>query len=160
MTSIKDQLAAAIAARKDTLKALRDRIIDITDGIPVGVKLSDNAGLVAKVVRVCTGASQWANQTWNVTITGWALITEDGKLIAESLDDSRWDGSNMHYRKTEPTCLGSRGYDDNGNIDKLSFASGKETRALAARLPEAISRYMAECETEAAANASTLAVSA
>ena len=53
--SIKDQLALAIGARKDSLKALRARIIDLLDDVPVGVRLNDDQGLVVKVVRVCTG---------------------------------------------------------------------------------------------------------
>jgi len=58
----------------------------------------------------------------------------------------------------EPTCLGSVGWDDRtGEPLALDWASGKETRALALRLPEAIARYIAECEAEREANSSTLA---
>ena len=157
-TSIKDQLAQAVSARKDSLKALRARIIDLLEDVPVGVKLSDDQGLVVKVVRVCTGASQWSNRTWDVTIKGWGLVDANGKLIAENLDGSLWDGNNMHHRSTEPTCLGTDSYDRGDYSDTgLSWASGKDTREIAARLPEAIARYMAACEAECAKNAETLA---
>lgn len=157
-TAIKDQLNAAIGARKDSLKALRGRIIDLLEGVPVGVKLADDAGLVVKVVRVCTGASQWSNRTWDVTIKGWGLIDSEGKLIAESLEDSYFDGNNAHYRTSEPTCLGTDGHDygDYGEPG-LSWASGKATRAIAARLPGAIASYMAECRDEQDKNTETLA---
>lgn len=158
MSTIKDQLTAAVNARKDSLKELRQRIADLVEAVPIGVQLKDDSGMVAKMVRVCTGASQWGNQTWNVTIKGKALLTADGKLIAERLDDSYFDGNNMHYRKTEPTCLGSVGWDDRtGKPLALDWAGGKDTRALALRLPEAITRYIAECAAEREANSSTLA---
>ena len=152
MSTIKEQLNAAIGARKDSLEALRTRIADLLESMPIGAKLSDDNGLVVKVVRICTGASQWSNQTWNITIKGKGFIDVQGRLIAESIDGSYWDGSNMHVRSTEPTCLGCS---DQG--ETLKWVSGKDTRALAARLPEAIARYMTECEAERAANTETLA---
>jgi hypothetical protein len=163
MSTIKEELGAAISARKDSLKALRGRIIDLLADVPVGVKLIDDpervdGGLVCKVVRVCTGASQWSNRTWDVTIKGWALIDVEGKLIAECIDGSHWDGNNMHHRSTEPTCLGTHpDYGDNDAERGLSWASGKATRAVAMRLPDAIARYMTACETERDANQATLA---
>ena len=160
--TIKDQLSAAISARKDSLKALRSRIIDLLEDVPVGVKLIDDpkridGGLVVKIVPVYTGASQWSNRTWDVTIKGWGVVDADGKLIAESLDGSYWDGNNMHNRSSEPTCLGTDSYERGDYGDKgLTWATGAATRAIAARLPEAIARYMAECESERAANEGTL----
>jgi hypothetical protein len=41
-------LTVAIAARKDSLKALRSRIAEILAPIPVGVVLSDEAGEVCE----------------------------------------------------------------------------------------------------------------
>ena len=152
-----DQLALAIGARKDSLKALRARIIDLLDDVPVGVRLSDDAGLVVKVARVCTGASQWSNRTWDVTIKGWGLIAENGRLVAEHVDGCLWDGHNNHYRTTEPTCLGTESFDPEYHAKQLTWATGCDTRAIAARLPEAIARYMAECEAERAANEAMLA---
>ena len=150
--SIKDQLALAIGARKDSLKALRARIIDLLDDVPVGVRLNDDQGLVVKVVRVCTGASQWSNQTWGITIKGWAVVDEAGLLVAECLDGWTHDGSNAFTRTSEPTCLVSHGEPG----EELSWSPGNFTRKTAARLPEAIARYMAECEAERAANEAML----
>ncbi len=157
--AIKSQLSAAIGARKDSLIALRARIVDLLEDVPVGVKLSDDSGLVVKVVPVYTGASQWANRTWDVAITGWGLIDADGRLIAECLSDSQWDGRNMHFRSTERTMLGVPPFDiDCDECAKvLQFAPGTVTREIALRLPEAISRYMGECEAERAKNEATLA---
>ncbi len=154
--TIQEQLSAAIAARKSTLKDLRGRIMSLLGDVPVGVKLSDDQGLLFTVQRVCTGASQWSNQTWNVTITGRGLIDAAGRLVAEDLDDSKWDGSNMHYRSTEPICLGTDCYDGNYTYSGLSWVTGKVTRELAARLPAAIDRYMNTCKAEAEANSATL----
>jgi hypothetical protein len=153
--TIKEQLSAAISARKDSLAALRHRIIDLLDAVPVGVRLSDGQGLVVKVVSLCTGASQWDNRTWEITIKGWGLVDAQGKLIAECLDSSVWDGRNMYHRSTEPTCLGTA-YDPE-YADRLKWATGTETRAVAGRLPEAIARYMGACESERIANTETLA---
>ena len=72
-TSIQDQLAAAVGARKDSLKALRGRIIDLVRHAPVGVKLTDDQGVIVEVVRLFTGASQCDNRTWDVTIKGWGV---------------------------------------------------------------------------------------
>jgi hypothetical protein len=155
-TSIKEQLAQAVGARKDSLIALRARIVDLLEAVPIGVKLSDDAGLVIKVVRVCTGASQWSNQTWDLTIKGRGFLDAEGRLIAEDLDGSAWDGSNMHYRTTEPTILGSQADWNINDAPGLVRANGKDTRTIAARLPEAIARYMADCETERAENTATL----
>ena len=150
--TIKTQLAQAVGARKDSLKALRARIIDLLEDVPVGTKLSDDDGLVVKVVRVCTGASQWSNQKWGITIKGWAVVDDANWLVAESLDGWVHDGSNAFTRTTEPTCLICRG--EAG--DELSWLYDGSTRALAERLPAAIERYMALCEAERAANDTTL----
>jgi hypothetical protein len=189
--SIADQLAAAVAARKDSLKALRLRLAEILAPIPVGTKLSDArpceapdgmrdgtephtvagpyhtkncacggtgelGGLILKVVRVCSGASQWSNRTWEVTIKGIGYLSADNKVVAEDLDGTYCDGSNMHHRTSEPTCLwDSKGYMGDHVGDALSYLSGKETRALATRLPAAIAAYMRDCEAERAANERT-----
>lgn len=152
-TSAIEQLAAVIAARKDSLSALRGRLADILDPIPMGVVLSDDDGEVCRIIRVCTGASQWSNHTWGVVIKGRAAIAMTGRLICESLDGSYHDGNNCHWRSTEPTCR----YHDGEPGDALSFATGRDTRALAARLPAAIARYMEICKKEAELNATTLA---
>ena len=156
-TSIEDQLAAAVGARKDSLKALRYRIIDLVRHVPVGVKLTDNQGVIVEVVRLFSGASQWDNSTWDVTIKGWGLLDAQGNLIAEEIDSSLWDGNNMHHRSTEPTCRyhGAHAMDTQ-NHDALRWTNGKNTRTIAERLPEGLARYMAECETEREANDATL----
>ena len=152
-TSIIDQLRASVAARKDSLTSLRSRIAKILEPLPVGVVLSDDAGEVCKIVRICTGASQWANRTWEVTIKGVGAIAA-GKLLCEvDLAGSYWDGNNMHDRSTEPTCL----YPSDGDYDRgLTRLSGADTRAIALRLPVAIARYMERCEQERVANDATL----
>ena len=150
--TITEMLTVAIAARKDSLKALRSRIAEILDPIPVGVVLSDEAGEVCKIVRICTGASQWA-------------ATCGGKLLCE-INSSYWDGNNMHRRRDEPTCLsnGEPDFDRRGRYQStgegypqaLGYLSGTETRACARRLPAAIERYIQKCESERAANSETL----
>lgn len=108
--------------------------------------------------RICTGASQWANRTWDVTIKGRGYLV-DGKLLAVDCEQSYWDGNNMHHRSDEPYILGSEpDWDDlhtPGWYD-LHWLPGKETRQIAARLPQAIARYMQECSDEAAANNNTV----
>ena len=160
MSTVNEMLTAAIAARKDTLRALRGRIADLLEPIPVGVVLSDEVGEVCRIVRICTGASQWANRTWDVTIKGTGAIS-DGALVCEvDLDQSYWDGNNMHHRKSEPTCLYTANTDSplwgEQEYAGLKFVPGEALRALAERLPTAIERYMAKCEAEAALNAATL----
>jgi hypothetical protein len=153
--TITEMLTVAIAARKDSLKALRSRIAEILDPIPVGVVLSDEAGEVCKIVRICTGASQWSNRSWEVTIKGTGAIVA-GKLLCEiDLDSSLFDGNNMHLRTDEPTCLytGANLWDD---PQALGYLSGPETRACARRLPTAIERYIRKCESERAENSKTL----
>jgi hypothetical protein len=155
--TITEMLTVAIAARKDSLKALRSRIAEILDPIPVGVVLSDEAGEVCKIVRICSGASQWSNRSWEVTIKGTGAIVA-GKLLCEiDLDSSLFDGNNMHHRTDEPTCLytGANLWDE-GYPQALGYLSGPETRACARRLPTAIERYIRKCESERAENSKTL----
>lgn len=152
MSTITEQLKAAIAARKDSLQKLRERLVELLAPIPVGVVLRDDAGDVCKIMRVYTGASQWSNQTWNVTIDGWAAIAS-GKLLCEKLDSRKFDGSNIHYRSSEGTHLSGR--DSSREDPPLKWLSGRETRELAKRLPAAIARYMDECRAEEQANAET-----
>ena len=151
---IQKQIAEAVAARKGSLTQLRSRIINLIDGIPVGTNLSDQSGLVARIVRVETGASQWANSTWDVTISGWAVVDANGHLIAESLDSRYFDGNNMHHRSDEPTCLPSRDDDYHGSR-ALIWANGASTRAVATRLAPAIVGYLRECTFETEANSET-----
>lgn len=154
---IVEQLRAAVAARKGALKALRGRIAEILEPIPVGVVLADEAGEVCKIAHICTGASQWANQSWDVTIKGVGAIA-DGKLLAEiDLPSKYCDGRNMHYRKDEPTCLYPHNCWEGDDNAGLRYVSGSETRALALRLPAAIARYLEQCESERVANNATLA---
>lgn len=155
-STILDQLTAAVAARKDSLSDLRARIEKLIEPLPVGVVLGDDEGEIGKIRRVCTGESQWSNQTWNVTIKGKGLIVGGAKLVSETCDRSYWDGSNNHYHSTEPFKI----YDGRGDVEdmeQLSWLSGRETRALAVRLPRAIERYIEECRAESAANIATVA---
>jgi hypothetical protein len=141
-------LSAAIAARKDSVSVLRARLSDILMPIPIGTVLADQAGEVCKIVHLCTGASQWANSTWEVTIRGWGAVAE-GMLLCADLESVRWDGHNMHRHSTEPICLGSR-----ENHQVLSYLDGAATRYIANRLPAAIAFFIAECEEEARRNLS------
>ena len=59
--TIIEQLNAAVAARKDSLEQLRDQIRALIEPIPVGVVLSDAAGEIGEIQKVCTGASQEAS---------------------------------------------------------------------------------------------------
>lgn len=155
--TIIEQLRASVAARKDSLRALRNRIIAILEPIPVGVKLmGDNGAELCRIVALVTGASQWSNRTWERTIKGWGVMA-GGKLVAECLDSSVWDGNNMHHRTTEPTYL-ARDWDSDRGATGLSWMPGSETRELAVQLPNAIALYMAHCERERAANESTFAL--
>ncbi len=156
MSTIQEQLSAAIVARKSSLMELRQRIADLLTAVPIGVKLSDADGLVCRVAKLYTGASQWSNQTWDVTIKGRGYITDDGCLLAKEIDGSLWDGSNMHHHSTEPYMLHLGDDQDPAGERGLVFASGKQTRALALRLPESIARYMAECDSECVANQQTM----
>ncbi len=120
----------------------------------MGVKLmGDNGAELCRIVALVTGASQWSNRTWERTIKGWGVMA-GGKLVAECLDSSVWDGNNMHHRTTEPTCL-ARDWDRDTEVAAPSWMPGTETRELVAQLPAAIARYMAHCERERAENEST-----
>jgi hypothetical protein len=151
-TTIKDQLSAVIAARKNSIIALRGRIADLLSDVPVGTILSDSEGEVCRVIRVCTGASQWSNRTWDVTIKGRAYLAPSGKMLAEDIDGSYWDDHNMHTRSTEPTMGYAHG---EANDTVYGFASGADTRVAAVRLAGAIERYMATCAAEVEANEAT-----
>lgn len=151
-SNIVTQLAAAVAARKDSLIALRQRIAALLGPIPTGVVLEDDQGEVCRIIRICTGASQWGNRTWDVTIRGTGVLSPAGKLICEDLDDSYFDGNNLHTRSSEPTCRYSHGEPG----EALAFEPGTETRKYAARLPAAVARYMAHCAAEVDANKATL----
>lgn len=153
MSQIIDQISAAVAARKDSLAALRSRLADLLGPIPAGVILSDDAGVVCRAIRICTGASQWRNRPWDVTIIGVGYLSVGGRLVAEKIDRSHWDGRNHHKRTVEPTCTISCG----GRGEPLDWESGGQTRIIAARLPAAIANYLAECEAERAANEATAA---
>ncbi len=154
MSTINEMLTAVIAARKDTLEALRGRIGKLLEPIPVGVVLSDEAGEVCRITRTYCGGSQWGNRDWDVTITGTGAIV-GGKLLCQiELAETYFDGNNMHYRRTA-LRQGDCGSDYELK-PALAFLPGKETRAIAERLPAAIERYMAKCEGEAALNAATL----
>lgn len=154
MSEITNMLKAAIAARKDSLEALRARMAAVLEPLPIGVTLKDEDGEVLKVQRIYTGASQWSNRRWEVTIKGVGYL-HGGALVAMNCDDSYHDGSNLHTRSDEPYVL-NRDH-DYGDPEEpgLRWLSGKETRALALRLPAAIERYMAECKAEAEANNAT-----
>lgn len=151
MSTIKEQLEAAIAARRDSLKELRKRIVAILEPIPIGVVLTDHRGEVCRVVRIYAGASQWSNRNWDVKIKGAGYLS-NRQLLAEDIEDSVFDGSNVHYRRTG--CY--LNVDDGGYGYELSFLSGAETRALAARLPVAVAAYMERCRVEAELNNNTL----
>jgi hypothetical protein len=164
MTNIETEtakLSAAVAARKDSLTELRKRIIALCEPIPVGATLRDEAGVICTVAAVYTGASQWSNRRWERIIRGWGLIA-DGKLVAAALEDSLWDGRNMHYHSDEPICLdeGSQGDLPAEEGKQLRYMSGADTRAIAARLPGGIAAYIQRCGSEAAANAATLQAAA
>ena len=152
MSSIIDQLESHIQARKSSVIALREHIATLLAPIPVGVVLSDDAGEVCRVVKICTGASQWSNRRWEVTIYGRGYLTASGLLLAKKIDESHHDGHNLHTRSNEAFCTVRRGEADR----ELDFTAGAETRTIATRLPVAVARYMEHCQAEAAANAATL----
>lgn len=156
-------LQNAVQARKDSLQNLRERIATLLAPIPIGAKLyEDNGSFLCEVHRIYTGASQWANTTWEVTIKGIGYVTTGQLLIAVNCDQSHYDGNNMHTRSTEPYVLHLRGDDDCENEsdyrerNMLHFASGKDTRDVATKLPAAIAKYMEECKQEQEANDATL----
>jgi hypothetical protein len=140
----------AVDARRGSLRDLRRRITALLDPMPVGAVLRDEQGEVCRIIRVCTGTSQWANRDWDVTITGKGALTLDGRLLCDDLPSSYWDGTNTHYRGSEPTCRYDEEEYEPGAA--LQYESGARTRELAARLPAAIDRYIAWCRREAGAN--------
>jgi hypothetical protein len=155
--TVLSQLAAAIAARKDSLEKLRERIQKLIEPLPVGVLLADDEGEIGKIRSVCTGASQRGNRLWEVTINGKGLIA-NGKLVAETCARTYFEGDKTYHHSgdktyhhsTEPFCL------DTPDREELSWLSDCETRALAIRVPRAIARYIEECQEEEAANQKTV----
>ena len=153
-TTIIDQLTDIVNAHKDSLENLRERIAKLLEPIPVGTVLKDDRGEVCRIIKVCTGASQWSNRQWDVTITGKAALTINGKLLCDNLADSFFDGKNLHSRTSAPTCRYDPGEPNNAG-DDLSYESGKITREMAVRLPVAIARFMDECAAEVLENNET-----
>lgn len=143
-------LKAAISARKDSLITLRQRLTNLLEPIPIGVTLSDEQGEVCHIARVVSGASQWSNRRWEITLTGWAAISPRGRLVCDEIEDSMHDGNNMHWNHGEGTRLTRDGSD-------LLWEPGTITRQIAARLPAAIARYMDECQAETQLNAACAA---
>ena len=143
-------LRAAVAARQDTLTALRERIVALCEPLPLGTKLYTEAGVhLLTKVKAHTGASQWSSRTWDRIIEGWALVNPDNRLIAESLDCKIWDGSNMHYRSTEPTLLGwprsdQAPWESDFETTQLRWLSGADTREIAKQLPSALLKWAEE----------------
>ena len=152
--NIIDQLTDIVNAHKDSLENLRERIAKLLEPIPVGTVLKDDHGEVCRIIKVCTGASQWSNRQWDVTLVGKAALTPNGKLLCERVADSFFDGNNLHYRTSAPTCLYDPGEPNNAG-DALSCESGKVTREIAARLPTSIARFMGECAAETSENNET-----
>lgn len=152
-STLVDYSQEAVETRRKSLIELRNRIESLLEFIPVGVTLSDDNGVVGKITRVCTGASQWANRTWEVTIKGKGLVIEGKKIVYENLDHSISDGNNVHHHKNESICLVDS-YGEPGN--RLSYLNGTQTRAAAVRIPRAVSRYISECKAEADANKSVV----
>lgn len=150
MENIIEEIKEAVSANKDSVSELRNRIRELLSVIPVGTALKDEQGEVCSIVSMYTGASQWSNRTWDVTIRGWGAITPGQQIICEDLASRKSDGNNIHYRLTEPTMLGEPG-DDRSEI-KLRWASVADTRAIARRLPAAIAAYMASLEADTAEN--------
>jgi hypothetical protein len=154
--TITQQLKAAIDARHNSLAQLRERIADLLRDVPVGTTLSDADGVVCAVKQIATGASQWANRTWEVTIYGRGYLA-GGELIAAEIDGEKLDGSNLHYHKTEPYILADRAsVYDFPDEPALAWANGLKTRTCALRLAAALARYLAECAEETSANEATL----
>jgi hypothetical protein len=86
MSTIIEQLETSVSARKDSLIALRARIEKLLVPIPVGVILSDDAGELCRVLRICTGASQWSNRTWrHRAVHGGVRSGADGKRCRQRL---------------------------------------------------------------------------
>lgn len=74
---------------------------------------------------------------------------ESGLLAGDLLLGADKPNDNSEYH------LMSRGMATYGHDDKLRWASGRVTRQIATRLPEAIARYISECAAEATANDAT-----
>lgn len=138
-------LSKAIKAKRASLKELRSTIMDLLCEVPTGTILRGPDGQTAVLRKVVTGASQWDNRTWDVTIEGRGLIM-NGDMACHDCNHSKWDGNNMHYRSTESYCLGHA----EGPV--LDFLPGPELRKLAGWLPSALASFVADCEAEAAAN--------
>lgn len=154
--TIIDQLRAAVDARRGSVEGLRGRIADLLGPIPVGTVLEGpEARDRLEVMRISTGASQWSNRTWEVTIRGRGYLF-DGRLLAIECDQSYFDGSNLHQRTSERYVLDPGRDGCPSEEPALRWLSGRDTRAVAAGLPEAVAAYMERCEAERAANDATL----
>lgn len=135
--SILIQLRAAIDARRDSLIALRGRLMELTGPIPVGTRLCDDAGEVCRVVDL---------ESLSDHEKGWGLLTPAGKIEGQPCG-GRLLADDM---SAERMCLAGDMYPD--PEAPLLREPGARTRELAARLPAAIARYMAHCEQERAKN--------
>lgn len=141
-TPILTQIRTAVAARKDSLVALRVRLMELSGPIPVGTRLSDDGGEVCRVVDL---ESQDSDEK------GWGLLTPAWKCDGQNLG-GRLLADDM---STDRICLA-------GNADcapdyALLREPGARTRELAARLPAAIANYLEHCERERAANVAAAA---
>ena len=150
LNSIDTIIRAALTTRDKSVKSLRAAMLTALDPIPMHAVIADAAGEICRIVPVKTGASQWANTTWEITIKGWAAITPAGEMLVECLDRSESDGNNVHYRSTEPTVSDDYEF-------PLKFCGAAILRSAARRLPAAIANYVEalgqKCSAEAAANA-------
>lgn len=138
----------AVDLRKDSLDKLRDRLSELLEPIPVGVVLADENGEICRIVKICTGASQWGNRVWDVIIEGKGALTPEDKLLYEDIADSCYRGGNHHTRGIEKTCK----YDGEEIGMRLKFATATTTRELSRRLPSAIMNYLSECAAETQSN--------
>lgn len=144
-------IRAAVDARKGSLQALRQRIWSLLEALPVGVRLKDDDGLVCRIVRAEADGYQSGWSAPGIRLTGNAAINEHDQLVSCSdFLDSDHNGSNLFHRRGLVRLRHPE-----GEGDTLPPLSGKETRALALRLPAALAQYVAECEAETAANEAT-----
>lgn len=146
MATLKNQLKAAIDARRGSIVALRARIYELLADVPVGVRLSDEEGELIRIRKVYSAASQWANDANPIRTSGKGVVTPNSHVVAHE-DMDGYAGSNV-ARAFGPIL------DRDG--DTIPYLTAAETRKIALRLPAAIVRYMAQCEAERSANDATL----